>query len=296
MVVIAKKMKKPQVILQPPQIEQPIQPNLPPPTPEKPPEPEKIEPEWTEYPPVRNVTDLGKILSDIESHMPAGHIYKDSDKITWAHETTHGINSNIRQKYSRGWGANNNLDIWGRSVWKAIDGKPVFHAGRINGFYCLNNKAAIINEPPTTMQAAAALVPKSLRGPVYQLYMVQQASSWGDTPLYIFDEWVAYTNGSECRIDLKIQERSETVSQMLEFDVYSLCLAMAIKKNASDYDDTQFKKFLMWNIERSFSLYKGEERAQSYLEALRTGAEAEDLRKFTKEYCGEEWTKRILGF
>lgn len=295
LLVYKKKNKKPENLATPPPIENPTQPLPQPPAP-KPEPPKPIEPTWTDYPPVRSVTNLGKVLSDIESHMPAGHIYKDSDKITWAHETTHGINSNIRQKFSRGWGARGDLDIWGRSVWKQIDGKPVFHAGRINGFYCLNNRAAIIDEPPTTMQAAAALVPRSLRGPVYNLYMVQQASSWGDTPLYVFDEWIAYTNGSDCRLDLQIQERSETVSQMLEFDVYALALAMAVKKNAPNYDDTQFKKFLMWNIERSFAIHKNEERAKSYLESLRSSPDAEDLRKFTREYCGEDWTKRILGF
>jgi hypothetical protein len=257
--------------------------------------PQKIEPEWTEYLPVRSVTGLGKVLSDIDGHMPAGHIYKDNDKITWAHETTHGINSSLRQKFSKGYYGGFKT-FYGEPAWKAIEGHPVFHNGVINGFYALENKAAIINEPKTTISTAAALVPQSLRGPVYSLYMVQQATSWNNTPLYIFDEWVAYTNGSACRLDLGIQERSETVSQMLEFDVYATALAMAVKKNDSSYDDKQFKAFLMWNIERSFELFKGEERAKPYLNALRTSGDAEELRKFAKEYYGEDWTKRIMGF
>jgi len=277
---------------------QPYKPPVMPPKTEPKPEqpPQKIEPEWKEYPPVRSVTNLGKILSDIDSHMPAGHIYKDNDKITWAHETTHGINSNIRQKFSQGYyGSFKN--IYGEPAWKLIDGKhAVFHNGQVNGFYCLDNKAAVIFEPHTTISATAALVPKSLRGPVYSLYLVQQASSWNNTPLYIFDEWVAYTNGSACRLDLGIQERSETVSQMLEFDVYATALAMSVRKSDPNYDDKQFKAFLMWNIERSFQLHKGEERAASYLTALRTGTDAEELRKFARDYYGSEWTKRIMGF
>jgi hypothetical protein len=163
------------------------------PAPELPPKPpQAIEPIWTEYAAQRNITDLGKVLSDIEGHMPAGHIYKDSDKITWAHETTHGINSHLRQKFSNG--------------------------QKMNGFYCLNNKAAMILEPPTTISKVAGLVPSSLRGGVYNLYLVSQASSWNDTPLYIFDEWIAYTNGSDCRLDLGIEQRSETVTYMLEFN------------------------------------------------------------------------------
>ncbi len=300
MVFYAKKTSKyePQIIPpeQPPDYHPPYfpEPQRPQPKPEP---PKPIEPEWTTYPPQRNVTNLGKVLSDIESHMPAGHIYRDSDKITWAHETTHGINSHLRMKFSRGYrGRDDELDIFGRSVWKIIDGKPVFHAGRINGFYCLENRASIIEEPPTTMRAAAAMVPRSLRGSCYNLYMVQQARSWGDTPLYICDEWIAYTNGSDCRLDLGIQSRSETISQTLEFDVYALALAMAIKKNCPGYDDKQFKAFLMWNLERSFKIYKNEERAHSYLNAWKTAPDAEELRRFTRQYCGAEWTKRILGF
>ncbi|RDJ35436.1 MAG: hypothetical protein DWQ19_11510 [Crenarchaeota archaeon] len=294
LVYLKKTDKHPEHVQEDPGLEWLFKPEQEQPKPEPKPEPEpEIEPEWVNYPPLREVTNLGKVLSDIESHMPAGHIYRDSDKITWAHETTHGINSNLRQKYSRSYGGR---DVWGRSAWKEIDGKPVFHNGRINGFYCLDNKAAIIEEPPTTMQAAAALVPQSLRGPVYNLYMVQQARSWGDTPLYIFDEWSAYQNGSACRADLEIQERSETVSQMLEFDVYALALAMAVKKQAPNYDDSQFKRFLMWSLDRSFKLYKGESRAQSYLQAWKTSPDAEDLRQFTREYCGQEWTKKVLGF
>lgn len=288
--------KKRQHLLQksaPPTQEQPTTPESP--KNEEPPKvepklPEKIEPKWTDWPAVRQVSNLGKVLSDIESHMPAGHIYKDSDKITWAHETTHGINSNIRQKFS---GSEVN---WGRSVWREIDGKPVFHAGRVNGFYCLDNKAAVINEPNVRIQTVAAAVPQSLRGPVYSLYLVQQAQSWGDTPLYIMDEGIAYQNGSACRLDLGIQERSETVSQMMEFVVYGTTLAMIIKKQDSSYDDQQFKAFLMWFIERAFNIYKGEERAKPYLEAFKTSNDATSLREFAKSYYGEEWTKIILGF
>ena len=155
--------------------------------------------------------------------------------------------------------------------------------------------AAVIVEPPTTIRAAAAKVPQSLRGGVYNLYMVQQAGSWNDTPLYIFDEWVAYTNGSEVRKDLGITGRAETVTYMMEFNVYSMSLAMVVKEKGG-YDDTQFKAFLMWNMERSVKIYNSEPEATAYLNKLRTNGDAENLRAFARSYFGAEWCKEILGF
>ena len=51
---------------------------------------------WMTLAPMRQVNIEPKELADIESRMPAGHIDRDSDLVTWAHETTHGINSRCR--------------------------------------------------------------------------------------------------------------------------------------------------------------------------------------------------------
>jgi len=261
------------------------------PEPIKPEPPKRVEPVFINWPKVRSVdSSLGKVLGDIESHMPAGHIYKDNDKITWGHETTHGINSNIRNRNQK-WIVKHKLRFF------FFRGEPylVKVAERVNGFYCLEDRAVVIVEPPTTIRAAAAKVPQSLRGEVYNLYMVQQAGSWNDTPLYIFDEWVAYTNGSEVRKDLRIQSRAETVTYMMEFNVYAMSLAMVVKEKGG-YDDTQLKAFLMWNIERSVRIYNNESEATAYLNKLRTNSDAEKLRGFARSYFGVEWCKEVLGF
>lgn len=233
------------------------------------PKPVRVEPTWIVLKPLRSVTNLGTVLNDIDSHLQAGHIYRDSDKITWGHETTHGINSRLRQLYQG--------------------------QGRINGFYVLQDRGVIIQEPKTTIQAVARAIPPSLRGGVYSLYLIQQAPSWGDTPLYIFDEWTAYTNGSAVRKDLNITERAETVQYMMEFDVYAMTLAMVMKQQDPNYDDKQFKAYLMWNIERSMSLYANESGATNVLNGLRNNPDAAALRKFSKEYFGEMWCKEVLG-
>lgn len=271
---------------QPPKIEE-ISPIQPPITPESPPEPPKIMPKWTNYPLIREINNLGRVLSDIDGHMPQNHIYRDNDKVTWGHETTHGINSNLRMKFSQ---KNYSQNSWKTTITK----RPVYHDGTINAFYCLENRAIIIKEPKTTIQKTAALIPPSLRGNVYKLYLIDQAHSWGDTPLYLMDEWVAYTNGAEVRKDLKIEDRADTVRSMLEFDVYCICLAKAIEKYDPNYNNEIFKSFLTWNIERSISLHANE--AVDYLEKIKTNTDANEFRKFTKSYFGEGWTKKTFGF
>lgn len=265
-----------------------------------------IEPEFNNWPKLRNISDnsLGTILGDIDSHMPAGHVYRDSSKMTWAHETTHGINSNIRNKN--------------------------VNASKVNGFYCLEDRACVIIEPKTTIRAVAPLVPSVLRGPSYNLYMVQQAGGWNERPLYIFDEWIAYTNGSLCGREMKVSGWYYELLQAHNFNVYAICLAMEVKKSCPDYDDKQMKAFMMWNIERTFEfftaeaawednledlrklrvslnlsdgteIFYGDEKnptanAMEYVEKLRKDPAADEIRKFCRGYFGVEWCKRVMGF
>jgi len=280
----------PPITHQPQPLPQP-QPPSPPPQPQPEPTPE---PEWTNYPALRQVSNLGVVLSDIDSHMPAGHIYRDSDKITWGHETSHGIASALRMKYSRLAGDGNENVYFGEFI-DDLHGNPVFKsAARINGFYVLKDRAVIINEPNTTIQAAARLVPQSLRGGVYNLYMVQQASSWGDTPLYVMDEYVAYSNGSAVRKDLGIVSRAETVQYMFEFNVYVISLAMAIQQHDPTYNDTQFRAFVMWSIKRSMDIYDGEEGAKDYWIKVQTSQDASEWRSFASKYFGKNWCDEYL--
>jgi len=245
------------------------------------------EPEWVEEKPLRKVDDLGKVLSDIESHMPKGHIYTDPDRITWGHETSHGIASRLRYKYSKRYTYMLDDHSRGKATCISMD--------KINGFYVLENRAVILREPKTTITAARPFAPVMLRGTVWH-YM--NAPSWDNYPLYIFDEWVAYCNGAAVRHDLKIKDRAETVTYALELNVY----AMAILQAASESEktsDPKVRNFFMWNTERTMELYRKNgptKRQQAYLERLRTSEDAKALRKFMRNYCGKEWTQKTLGF
>ncbi len=219
-------------------------------------------PTFTNYLPIRNVGNLNGIIADIESHLPVGHPYRDSDKITWVHEGTHGINSRLRNEF----------------------GRP--------GFYVLNNKAVLLKgEPRTTLTRVARLVPVSLRGDVYYLYLVEQRRWWDNQPSYIFDEWTAYINGTYARHWLHIQSRTETVNYMLEFVVYSTCVPWSAKS-----DDPQLRNFIMWQIKRSMKLYRAAGIKSTYLDRLRKSADATELRVYMRDYFGLEFTRKVMGF
>jgi hypothetical protein len=273
------------------------------------PKPESVQPIWKKWPRVREVQNpsLGVVLGDIESHMPAGHHYRDANKMTWAHETTHGINANIRN-----------------SIQQTRE--------RFNGLYVLQDRAVVLREPGITIQDVAKIVPEALRGPSYKLYLIDQTHSWGDRPLYLMDEWVAYTNGSEAGKELNLYGWYFELLQAHNFNVYCMCMAMCVQRDVSDYNDTEMRKFMMWNIERVFRLSNPSDRdkvvmpenvgpvrvlsehficphpvleagsdmdlkvVDEYVRKVRTVPEAEKLRNFAREYFGEEWCKRVYGF
>lgn len=213
-----------------------------------------LPPLFTNYPAIRHPDPtLGKILSDIDSHMPANHIYKDRDKITWAHETSHGIAARLRSQYGG------------------------------NAFYVLNDRAVLLKEPNTTLREVANRVPQSLRGSSYRLYLIDQQRYWNNQPLYICDEWVAYANGAATRAELKISSRGETVTQMLEFAVYTYYMGMPIEL------DSNLKSFIIWHTNRVMIIYEdnlklgGIEAATAYLTKLRITPDGQDMRDWLRK-------------
>jgi len=219
------------------------------------------DPTMIDCPPIRAVGDLGPVVTDVENHLPAGHPYDDPDRITTIHEGSHGIHSLLRQKH----------------------GCP--------GFYVLENRGVLIQEPATTLAAVAQLVPPSLRGEVYDLYLVQMRGYWNEQPSYVFDEWTAYTNGADARQQLGIQDRRETVRYALEFCVYAVCVPLAAESG-----DLQLRAFIRWQIERAVKLYKASGIRSDYLNGLQTEPDASELRSFMRDYFGAQWTQRVLEF
>ncbi len=233
----------------------------------------------------QNATATGSVLTDIVSHLPAsfGNTYYDADKITWGHETSHGISAHLRD-------AKNDT---GRKA---------------NAFYVLNDKAAIVIEPSMSKTGVAAYVPASLRGDRFSTYVAGQ-SAWNDTPLYLLDEMNAYVNGGAVGVDLVknglwVGEARDAVAGQIEFTAYALALGMAVRQHDPEYFASypQFSEFLAFTIERSMRIFRvGAEMAPfkrdeqlEYFERLRTSADAAPLRWFASRLFGAAWTQDVL--
>lgn len=131
----------------------------------------------------RSVTRYSKILNDVESHIRPNHPYRDTDKVTWAHETIHGINADIRNQQPEPWNK--------------------------NAFYLLNNLAFVCEDPKNvTLRQVANTIPQKFRNNIYDLYMVSQQLGWNDKPTYIFDELTAYVVGAKCGIENGMPRRA----------------------------------------------------------------------------------------
>ena len=243
---------------------------------------------WPDQQPSLSDASWGVQLTDIARHLPAQYgdqYWFPDDAMTSGHETTHGIQAHLRNYEA-----------------------PM--TGRYNAFYVLQDRAAFVAEPDMRKSDIAAFIPASLRGDRYATYITGQ-TEWDDTPLYVFDEWVAYTNGAEVAVGqvqagLYTNGWTDAVMGPLEFVVYAIATAQAasVKDPAYFASNEQFRRFTAWNIQRAMQLFEaGRTMSQfewaqqdTYAAALRTGADADDLRAFARATWGADWTQRVLGF
>lgn len=242
---------------------------------------------WIDWPEQHTASGSGwgAVLTDIVRHLPRsyGDTYYDSDRITYGHETTHGINSHVR----------NYLNDTGE---------------RANGFYCLQDRAVVVVEPSIRKSRVAPYVPSGLRGSRFDLY-ITGSTSWDDTPLYVFDEWIAYTNGGEVGVDrvdrgLWAEGWRDGVAGQLEFTVYALALGMAVEEHDPAYfrSNTQFRELLAWNARRAMEVFRRGrtmtefqwDRQDAYYETLRTDPEAEAIRQFVRRTYGDAFARELL--
>lgn len=224
--------------------------------------------------PGRVVHGLQGVLGDIEARMPHSHIYRDHDRATWAHETSHGLAARLRMKF-------------GHCCLYVLDGNVVQ-----------------FQHPPITMQHVAACVPYSIRGDGYQLYLVQQRRDWNNDPGYICDEWVAYTNGTQAGLEhgLSAHRTAHSNWKTAEFFGYSLVLLQEASK-CPNYNDPRLKEFVRWygletgRIVRWFYEQKTiDQRTLNWLSAIQSGQDTAQLRDFLRKTYGTEWCQQSLGF
>ena len=227
---------------------------------------------------------IGGVLSDIESHLPSkyGGMYRDSDKITWAHETTHGINSHLRNNYNS--------------------------TPTEQGFYTGNNKAVMIEEPRIKKSSVDRFIPPSLKNGTSQMY-VRGQRAFENQPNYILDEWTSYTNGGAAGVDLAKNGQwrggnRDGVRGQLEFTAYAFSLGMAVEKQDPSYfkNNDQFKNFLGWHGLKAMDGFReGQKVSQfnmgsqdQFLDRFRNSPDAKPLRDFIVRNYGEEYLQRLL--
>jgi hypothetical protein len=185
---------------------------------------------WNQAPALRAApSGVGPFLADVESRLPPemGTRYRDRSRVTWCHETTHGVHSALRNHY----------------------GLPAFYPG--------GGKFALVEPPAVTLGEVAAAVPPQLRGNRYQLYLVSQRRDWDRDALYVWDEWVAYDNGTTTGIEEGGRSQvgaSDDAVACIELSGYALAVAAAARRKGVPVG-AQFREFLAWELRRSLGLY-----------------------------------------
>ena len=228
----------------------------------------------------------GAALTDIVHHLPRsyGDAYYDADTVTWGHETSHGIHAHIR----------NYLNDTG---------------DRANGFYVLDDRACLVREPMMRKSDVAPFIPASLRWWRYDLY-ITGSPDWDDTPLYVWDEWVAYTNGAEVGVDrnrrgLWTSGWRGTVDGAIEFTVYAIAVGMAAEAHEPGYfaREPNFRAFLAYNARRAVRLFRegrtlpdfAWDEQDAFFERFRTSADAADMRAWVRRMLGDSLAEEILA-
>jgi hypothetical protein len=222
---------------------------------------------FTPYAAVANNESGDTLFADIANHCAKWSYYRVAgSKCSSAHEATHGINSDLRNAAG----------------------------GNVNAFYLGQNRSIVIPEPSTRKRDSVQFIPESFRKSRYSLYVTGQ-NEWDSSPLYLFDEWSAYSNGASAAIDLVKhnafdEKGTGVIDGTVEFIAYGLATAMAADKAGVLSD--QLKAFTAFMVRRSMNAYFsgkdasllgfGEDEAVANL----NGADGEAYRTFMQTKLG----------
>lgn len=184
------------------------------------------EPEFKTFKPIRTVTSKG-ILGDVESHLKADNPWTNGNTQieTSVHEGTHGLNS------------------WARNG-----------STKYNGFYVLEDRYIQIWEPAITISDVKKNIPTSFRGHAYKYNLESwHTKDWENQPLYVIDEWIAYTNGCMYFDEQKeLGKWSVAPTHAIDLTVFSFALLKSLPKDY-EYKD-ELTDFIRWNTKRVLKL------------------------------------------
>lgn len=177
---------------------------------------------WRHYNPPGCVDGQG-ILQEVLSRCDAQgrqNAY-EPDLVTYCHEATHQLNGRIRNTLPGNWNA--------------------LYVGGDRGL------CVIFPEPRVTLQQAAQFVSPQMRTSTFQLYFVDMAQYWNQQPLYILDEWVAYTNGSQAAKELRVDPHG-TYERAMWFCHYTDAVIAAVEAYDPSYSHMpQLQEFVRWH-------------------------------------------------
>ena len=146
------------------------------------------------------------------------------------HEKTHGVNSQLRNSL----GGDCFYLMWGRCAQ----------------FQKLRS--------PRIRQVSAQV---KMRGDV--AWYLTGSPAWDDTPMYLFDELISYTNGAHDAWNSNKSDNHATVQYALEFAHYTAVLVQMIP--ASYPDRQRVAKFWCWNALRLVMIAKRVKDSRHFL-------------------------------
>lgn len=187
----------------------------------------------------------GKIadpFQDIRAHTNAWTPYPQDGRMTEAHENTHQINSEARNS--------------------AVVRQRVRDA---NCFYCLRGRLWVVDDPVnTTLRDVQLNFPEyqSNLDPCFAQYVVAAqrtprgySANWNDTPTYLLDEMVAYTNGAIVGAAIGDPGWEFEARQARRLTHYSLKLAEIVEAREARGQERKelglaLRLFIYWNMDR----------------------------------------------
>lgn len=179
-------------------------------------------------PPVREPLrgNYPPILKELYSRVDEPHRFRDptdpTDLVTWTHELTHGASNQVWNKKGK------------------------------QGLYMLDGKGVILTHPDITMEQIARSISPDKRGKIYQLYLVEQRRWWNDSPIYLCDEWLAYTHGAIAHKQMGWEDRrKDTYRSAREMESYVREMVKVIERRDPGYPEMdQLKKFVEYQSRR----------------------------------------------
>lgn len=241
----------------------------------------------------------GTVLTDIARRLPMDARYQDvyrryiasSDLVTAGHEWTHFLNEHLGLRSG---------------------------AGR-SAYYLLDGRYATLSDP-RGLQGTVPHVPASLRGDLYNLYLVENGGNAQVDPLYLLDEWVAYANDVTVAVDQLDHGKPlnpfnlraiqpGTAGNVLEFMFYGCAVGMAVKQYDPAYyagpEGRKLRAFIAWNVQRSLDIHakgvlrselsSGDARNDALLRSFRTSADTAEMRAWVRSDLGGALAHVLAG-